>query len=60
MTQTTKQTEKEYDIQNGAGDGLATVWARSAVAAMKIWRTTLWDKAPLARGVHAVATGNTR
>lgn len=45
---------KQYDILNGAGDGLRTVEASSAKEALKIWKTKFWYTAPLARGVHAV------
>jgi len=46
---------KKYDILNGANDGLATVEAKSAREAVKIWDRTMNNGGPLEpKGVHAV------
>lgn len=44
----------KYDIVNRNNDQFATVEARTAKEAMRIWNTKLWHRAPQARGLRAV------
>jgi len=50
---TTQAKLKQYDIVNGANEGIRTVEAHTAKEALTIWREKYWIYAHQAKGVHA-------
>jgi hypothetical protein len=54
MKREMKNILRQYDIVNGANDGLATINATSAERALDYWRSKLYHRHLGARGLRAV------